>query len=242
MHSNEMKLRTLLKKINADFLQQTKSSIEVDMTRTPMTMTYEMALANFRNHVNSKFSITPTPHRTRRQVQETRNTYRGRGNRGGRGGRSFRGRGGGRGNLVRKRQDSSMITLTDGMVIEYHPSFKFADDQFRKFKPEDKQKLFDDRAQYKRAKATRALSAIQPFYPAHPQFVPQYNPYIDSQISQVGMIPGTGLPPQPGSIPAQVPIIPPPPPPQSDTSTIASIMGGRNSQIGGRHYQGGRPS
>lgn len=56
------------------------------------------------------------------------------------------------------------------------------------------------------------------------------------------MIPGTGLPPQPGSIPAQVPIIPPPPPPQSDTSTIASIMGGRNSQIGGRHYQGGRPS
>ena len=98
------------------------------MSRTPMTMTYEMALANFRNHVNSKFSTTPTPHMTRRQIQETRHSGRGRGTRGGRGGRSSRGRGGGRGNLVRKRQDSTMITLTDGTVIEYHPSFKFADD------------------------------------------------------------------------------------------------------------------
>jgi len=34
----------------------------------------------------------------------------------------------------------------DGTVIEYHLSFKFTDDQFRNFKPEDKQKLFDDRA------------------------------------------------------------------------------------------------
>ena len=65
VNSNDIKLRILIKKINAHFLQETKSTIEVDMTRITTTMTYDIALANFRNHVNSKFPFSPTSHRVR---------------------------------------------------------------------------------------------------------------------------------------------------------------------------------
>ena len=104
------------------------------------------------------------PHRIRRKIQETQGYGRGKGTRGGRGGKSTCRCGRGRGNLVRKLQDSVLITLTDGTVIEYHPSFKLADYQFRKFKAENKQRLFDDRAQYKRSKAARSISALQSYY------------------------------------------------------------------------------
>ena len=42
VHSNEMKLRILAKKVNADFLQSSKAAIKVELTRIPMTMTYEL--------------------------------------------------------------------------------------------------------------------------------------------------------------------------------------------------------
>ena len=119
------------------------------MTRTPMNMTYEIALANFRNAVNSKLANNPaTPHQTRRGINQVRGSFRGRGGRSGRGargyggrspgGRSGRGRGNNHSGITRKCDDSTLITLTDGTIIEYHPSFKFADDVFYKFKPEDK--------------------------------------------------------------------------------------------------------
>jgi len=128
------------------------------------------------------------------------------------------------GNLVHRRQYSALITLTDGTVIKYHPLFKFADDQFHKFKPEDKQNLFEDRAKYKRAKEARSISALQPYYPMPPYHMTQYAPYpaivnVNHQISQVGQIISAALPPQPGPIHTQIPFIPPPPPPQSDAST-----------------------
>ena len=232
VYSNEMKLRALLKKINADFLQQAKSSIQVDMTRIPMTMTYEIALANFRNSVNSKFSVAGnTPHKTRRAIQQVRG--RGRPVRGKRyEQRAPRGRGANRGAFTQKRTDKSFITLTDGTVIEYHPSFKFADDVFKKFKPEDKQKLYDDRAQYKRARAVKALA---PYHHAT---------YANMYPNQ------RNLPPLPPPLPPSPTLPPSLPPPNtsissnstSPSSSYASIMGGRNSQAGHRHYQGGRPN
>ena len=245
VYSDEMKLRTLLKKINADFLQQTKSTIQVDMTRIPMTMTYEIALANFRNLVNSKFSVAGnTPHRTKRAIQQVRG--RGRAVRGkGYKQRAPRGRGANRGAFTRKRTDKSFITLTDGTVIEYHPSFKFADDVFKKFKPEDKQKLYDDRAQYKRA---RTIKALAPYH--HATYPPQEGTPLgiastNTHLSQ-GNLPLL-LPPLPPSAPALPPSLPPANTSISSNSTsppstYASIMGGRNSQTGHRHYQGGRPT
>ena len=56
VHSNEMKLRILLDKSNADFLDHTKAGIGIKLTRMPMTISYIQALPGFRNEVNRKFS------------------------------------------------------------------------------------------------------------------------------------------------------------------------------------------
>ena len=123
-----------------------------------MTMTYNIALINSRNTVNIEFPNGATPHRTRRNIQQMGSRGRGRGRVGGRpgrgripGGRGRSGRHNPTAGITLKRQDSSFITLTDGNVIEYHPSFKFADDFFSKFQPSDKQNLFDASAVYKRS-------------------------------------------------------------------------------------------
>eukprot|EP00978_Attheya_sp_CCMP212_P000984 scaffold2058_cov57-Attheya_sp.AAC.1 len=52
VHSEDMKLRTLLSKIKADFLKPTKASIETELTAIPMVMTYSRALLWFRNEVS----------------------------------------------------------------------------------------------------------------------------------------------------------------------------------------------
>jgi hypothetical protein len=54
-HSPEMKLRILLNKVQADFLVHVKASIGIELSRQPITLTYEQALATFRNEVNRKF-------------------------------------------------------------------------------------------------------------------------------------------------------------------------------------------
>ena len=57
VYSNDQKLRLLNKKINADFLQHTRTVINTEMSRVPMTMTYVHALATYRNAVLDKFSV-----------------------------------------------------------------------------------------------------------------------------------------------------------------------------------------
>ena len=54
VYSNEMKLRILLDKVNADFLAHTKAGIGVELTRMLMTMSYIQALSGFSNEVNQK--------------------------------------------------------------------------------------------------------------------------------------------------------------------------------------------
>ena len=54
VHSDPMKIRMLLDKIKADFLTPTKAQLEMELSRTPMTITYNQALALFRNTVNQK--------------------------------------------------------------------------------------------------------------------------------------------------------------------------------------------
>ena len=72
VYSNEMKLRCLLGKIDADFLQIHKSSVSLEMAKVPLTMTYELALKTFRDEVTRKFppEVGSGPNRVRR-VQET---------------------------------------------------------------------------------------------------------------------------------------------------------------------------
>ena len=253
VHSNEMKLRTLIKKVNADFLQTIKASIKVEMTNTPMTMTYERALANFRNEVNNKFPSDGATGRTRRirEANTSNRSGRGRGRSGrgnGRGGRG-RGRGNNGDNKAQKRKQTIKITLTDGTEIDYHPSFKFDDDVFRKFKQEDKQRLFDDRARYKRMKLQSTSSMpsdgnnnmFNPYTGYYGNYNNMNYPPMGNNtyhINQASTSPP--LPPPPSNPP---PVSPPPPPSGPTSSSYpGSIMGGRNSQAGARHFQGGRPS
>ena len=54
VHSNDTRLRILNRKILADFLQETKASINLELTKTPVIISCENALAVFRNQVNHK--------------------------------------------------------------------------------------------------------------------------------------------------------------------------------------------
>ena len=118
VHSENMKLRTLCKKITADFLQSTKSAIQIELARVPMTITYEEALNTFRNQVNLKFppELSSQHNRNRvRRINETNSRSRSgfRGGRSGRGGRFHRGGGRFHGRGGRGRGDASIITIVD---------------------------------------------------------------------------------------------------------------------------------
>ena len=245
-----MKLRTLTKKIDADFLQHTKSAIKVEMTKLPLTMTYEIALSNFRDEVNNKFNSINGPTRTRR-IQSVGSQFhggRGRGRHGGRygarggrfGGRGNRDGGLGRGNrdysvstIKRKRNDSTFTTLTDGEVVEFHSAIRYPDHVFAKFRPEDRQKLLNMRNEYKRSRFVQSMGAQYAQYqPYFPQNAGQDHHVTIGQVSnQHTTVP---LPPIPsGAIP--------PPPPTPAPNNSESIMGGRNDLMNnGRHFQGGR--
>ena len=170
VHSTAMKLRILLSKVKADFLVHVKSGINIELTKVPLTMTYEQALATFCNEVNLKhppqMSATTTS-RERRYVRKI-STGQGRGWRDGRG-RSGQGHGGrGCGNWVTKtRTDSSIITLTDGQKIEYHPSFMFPNHIFNKMKQQDKDRLSRERSEHKKRKANEITTLTAPMPLVH---------------------------------------------------------------------------
>ncbi len=144
VYSNEMKLRVLLKKIKADFLSSTKSQIEVAFTEVPMTMTYERAMASFRNVVNQQHPPqlgATSSGRSRRGVSQirtqddkTHDTV------------DF--------NWIRRNKnrhkDETTIYLKDGKKAPYHPSYRYSFKLLRRFKDSDKKRLEDQRAQYKR--------------------------------------------------------------------------------------------
>eukprot|EP00978_Attheya_sp_CCMP212_P014772 scaffold37804_cov62-Attheya_sp.AAC.6 len=132
----------------------------LELTAIPMVMTYSRALLLFRNEVSK---IHP-PHMNNRNTRCNINQAdcgrgRGAGRDNGRGGRGYHGgysggcgsyqegygRGAGRGGRGGRREprktrdDSTIITLTNGQKVEYHASFNFPDWQYAKFNPEDKE-------------------------------------------------------------------------------------------------------
>ena len=73
-----------------------------------------------------------------------------------------------------------------------------------------------------------------------PYCYPQPQHDLQMQIGQVSL-----LPPPPATPIQPSPMIPPPPSSNTVSTTVSvpgSIMGGRNAQMGDRHYQGGHPS
>ena len=139
VYSDEMKLRTLCTKGQADFLQATRTSIMIDLSRVPVTMTYAQALSNFRNEVNRKFPPGMSNNRNTRRLNETSRGRgrgrgrgrdgRGRGRNNGRGGRG--GRHGGRHSGYRRDHEqtplqSHTIYGNDGSEIQVHPAYQFS--------------------------------------------------------------------------------------------------------------------
>ena len=55
VHTDDMKLRMLNKKVKADFLSVMETNIEIQMNMVLTTMTYTAALQNYRNAVNLRY-------------------------------------------------------------------------------------------------------------------------------------------------------------------------------------------
>ena len=230
VYSNEMKLRILLQKINVDFLQGVKAAMSIELSRTPLLMTYEQAVMTFRNEVNSKFPPNMSSNNTRaRRINELsrsqtnprpgsygRGRGRGRGGRfggrgrGGPGGRNQGGRGRG---PSRGHPNARFITGTNGRTIEIHPSYNFPSEIWDVIPYAERKRITDERTQY--ANKRQKISSIDSVPPAikldrhHPQ-------------STNGSIAGSE------------------PSPQSTTPSqyqISSIMGGRNEQASMRSHQ-----
>ena len=63
--------------------------------------------------------------------------------------------------------DSSIITLTDGQKIEYHPSFMFPNHIFNKMKQQDKDRLSRERSEHKKRKANEITTLTAPMPLVH---------------------------------------------------------------------------
>ena len=163
VYSEQMRLRTLLNKIQCDWLDHIKASIGIELTRVPMTYTYAQALLAFKTEVNKKFPPEASPQKIKRTMQQLEgNTEkgnsenrsygggRGRGRGRGRGsGRGGRGRGGRGRNQQTRHSDAKMITLKNGKRVEYHASYSFPQDVYEQFTDNQIQTMRDERKRYK---------------------------------------------------------------------------------------------
>ena len=132
VYCNKHRLRILLSKVKADFLEQRKSSIYVELSKVPIVYVYLQALSCFRDKVNEKTTGISNVERNGRDYARFNGRFHGgRGrNRGRIEGRFNGGRHntrGGRENWIEKtRSDSKTVVLTDGTKIEMHASFCFS--------------------------------------------------------------------------------------------------------------------
>ena len=125
--------------------------MSIELTRTPLAMTYEQALMTFRNEVNRKHPPEMTSNNNRsREINEMNNRGpsggapgRGRGRasaRGtGRGGRG-RGRGCGQGNS-RGHPNARWVIGTNGRSIEVHASYHFQPDIWNVIPSSEKRRI-----------------------------------------------------------------------------------------------------
>ena len=220
VHSNDMKLRILTRKIDADFLAQTKASVGLELSKVPITLTYEEALATFRNQVNQKFppGMTQAPNR-RRSVNQVNTQQNGRGGgRGGRGNGGRSGRGRGRSGRNRSHPDARMVQCTDGTQMEVHASYKLKSHQWNILPQAEKNRITRERAAYRRSRQRNndddrsTVSEITSDVRSMSETLTRMQAQISS-LSQAGS--------------------------QNDSGSVpATIMGGRNEQASLRSRNG----
>ena len=173
VYSDSQKLRLLQKKVNADFLLNTKDYINGEMNKSPMVYTYAEALSSYKSKVNQKFPPQLTNSNRNRhisQIQGDRHGGRGRGFRGqGRGYQGHGGRDGGRGRgrfgssnrSKRGHPDAKRIRGKDGRQIEIHPSYDFPGHIWANIPREEQDKIREERERHKSNKrVTSAVSTL----------------------------------------------------------------------------------
>ena len=148
VHSDEMKLHTVLDKVKCQWINPIKATIAVRLSESPVMITYDKTLRAFKSEVNKKFpptlSIT-TP--TRRHIHELSGGSGGR-TQFGQGGRSHgcgsrrsyqggRGRGKGGGRMYKTHPDRKFIMVQNFQQVVYHASFNFPGHVFRQMKQQD---------------------------------------------------------------------------------------------------------
>ena len=184
VYSNEMKLRVLIQKIIADFLQNVKAAMSIEVTRTPLMMTYEQALMTFRNEVNRKHPPETSNSRSRRINEVSGKGPRAVGRGQGRGnprnklrsGRGPSGRGTSRGH-----PNARTVIGTNGRPIEVHPSYNFPSNIWEVIPAAEKRRINDERAQYCANKRQRTSSV---------EYVP---PAINVQSDEINSLVGTNV-------------------------------------------------
>ena len=230
VHSEHMRLRILCRKVTADFLQNARASIQLELAKDPITITYNEALTSFRNQVNLKYppelSATSNRNRVRRINEFNTRGSRGRGqfSRGGRGHSSrFSNRGRGRHNRTshynqsngrRNRQDARMVRCTDGTDIEVHPAYKFSDTEWKLLPEAERNRIISERSNHKRQRLSSNSSVVSELTTHNSndmQSIAQSVNQLQQRISSIISLPDTN---------------------DNDHDNIppSSIMGGRNEQ------------
>ena len=154
----------LMPKIQAEWVQVVRQQVQgrINWNET----TFEQALTDFEQGVQSKYPITGIPgsNRSTRRISEVSqghgdNTGRGgrgrggrshgRGSRSGRGGRVGRGGRGGRGGHGGRAAPLKKTTLLNGRQIDYHPSYQFRQEEFNLMTQTDYDELIRARRGYR---------------------------------------------------------------------------------------------
>ena len=166
VYSDRQKLRLLQKKVNADFLQNTRDYINGEMNKTPMVYTYGEAISSYKSKVNQKYPPQINNNNKNRNINQTttrdRDGGRGRGYRGGgRGRHGNAGRGRQGGNNTRGKRghpDAKWVKGIDGRQIEVHPSYDFPNHIWNNLPRQEQDKVRESRAKHKSNK--RITSAV----------------------------------------------------------------------------------
>ena len=208
VHTDEMKLQMLNKKVKADFLSAMKTNIEMQMNIIPMTMTFASAMANYRNTVNQRHPDNAnTSNRRNRRIQNANRYTGGRGSRGGSGGRGGRGQGRGNGgkggkggnNNKRARNDEWEVTGLDGQRVKVHPSYRLSEEVWFNLPEGTRNQLVQMRQEYRANKQRQAphhssqVSQVSQgsAYPHNYQHYQQPVHYIGQASQYQSPVPGT---------------------------------------------------
>ena len=151
VYNESMRIRQLQDKIQCDWLVNHKATVDAEIAKIPMRMTFATALTIYRNAVNAKYPPGTSAQKRggRRGISEV---GRGRGHEGprnhggrGRGGRGGRGRRGG----IRNHPEQETIVLRNRQQIQYHPSYLFTREEINQMTQGQKDRLNRERAEYR---------------------------------------------------------------------------------------------